>query len=243
MLTVLQMYNKLNEKCEQATKTIPPVISKKILIVDDVEVNQKLLERILSSHECVLASNGEEAVAKFKEAANTSAPFDFVLMDLEMPIMDGQIAATEIRKLPKGLTTPIFCVSSKVKNSESLEEHASAMDSFLLKPVNRKALEILMNTPIKPVFRTLLTQEITIKSNCVSSSSLVSAPQKLTLLSDSLPIPAIKSPRASYNPSYFNPSFLPDSPSLGGASSSSNTEMPLFNLSEHPVEKQAVLVC
>ncbi len=71
----------------------------KILIVDDEFINREVLKAILEPYgSCILAENGEEAVTLFKEALAADSPFELVLLDILMPIMDGQEALKKMRK-------------------------------------------------------------------------------------------------------------------------------------------------
>ena len=72
---------------------------KKILLAEDNELNSEILLEILTERgfRAVHAENGQEAVQKFKESA--PGEFDIILMDMQMPVMDGCSASKEIRKL------------------------------------------------------------------------------------------------------------------------------------------------
>jgi signal transduction histidine kinase/FixJ family two-component response regulator len=71
----------------------------KVLVVDDVKSNRKLLRRILENkgHECDEAANGQECVDMVRKAGEERIPYDSILLDYEMPGMDGPTAAKEIR--------------------------------------------------------------------------------------------------------------------------------------------------
>jgi len=71
-----------------------------ILVVDDANSNRKLLKRLLKlkGHETAEAENGQIAVNMVKDAEASGKHFDLVLMDYEMPVMIGPVAAQEIRK-------------------------------------------------------------------------------------------------------------------------------------------------
>ncbi len=73
----------------------------KVLIVEDEIVSQALLRGFLERYDafCHVAKNGIEALAAFQEALTTRDPYDLVLLDIMMPVMDGQQALREIRRI------------------------------------------------------------------------------------------------------------------------------------------------
>lgn len=102
-----------------------------ILLVEDDELNLMIARHILGkgSYEVETAGDGEEAVRKAG-----SRRFDLILMDIEMPIMDGLEALSLIRQLPGGADMPIIALTAH-NIPEKLEEFlAAGMDGYLIKP-------------------------------------------------------------------------------------------------------------
>ena len=106
------------------------------LLVEDSPTSQKLMRNLLESLGCsvTLAKNGREAVTKFVENE-----FDVVLMDVQMPIMDG-IAATQIirqHEFARGGHTPIIAVTAGMDRESCME---AGMDDYLVKPIESATL-------------------------------------------------------------------------------------------------------
>ena len=106
---------------------------KSILLVDDNKVNlmvtKKLLEK--SDLEVATAENGEAAVA-----VASNEKYDLILMDLQMPIMDGYAAAKEIRKQEHNSHTPIIALSANVMQSDIDRCYQVGMNAHLPKPLD-----------------------------------------------------------------------------------------------------------
>lgn len=112
--------------------------SAKILLVEDVPVNQELACAILrrDGHTVDTADNGQEAV----QAVQTES-YDLVLMDIQMPIMDGITAARMIRSLPgsKG-QIPIVAMTANVLPDQIREFLQAGMDAHVRKPIHQPEL-------------------------------------------------------------------------------------------------------
>ncbi|QUD85985.1 ATP-binding protein [Phenylobacterium montanum] len=106
----------------------------RILVVDDVAVNRELVSALLSPFDATLseAANGAEAV----EAASRSG-FDLILMDLQMPVMDG-LAATRAIRASSSLNadTPILAVSANVMAPQVEACRAAGMNDHVAKPID-----------------------------------------------------------------------------------------------------------
>ena len=124
-------------------KTAAPVVksSAKILAVDDNSANLKLLSVLLADHvETVeLANCGSAAI---KQAMQQS--FDLILMDIQMPDMDGVSASQKIRQTPFNKSTPIIAVTAHVFQEEKERLLAAGMDGYLTKPIDENALISLL---------------------------------------------------------------------------------------------------
>ena len=111
-----------------------------ILVAEDTPVNQILIMRLLEKmgHTRVLANNGNEAVA-----LATSQKFDLILMDVQMPEMDGLAATTAIREFEakNGGHIPIFAVTAHAMKGDNEICFRAGMDGYVTKPVRFGDLE------------------------------------------------------------------------------------------------------
>lgn len=112
---------------------------KKILIVDDLENNRKLLRHMLATiggHAVIEASNGLEAITLFKQESP-----DLILMDVNMPDMDGYQSATAIKKIAGEQYIPIIFVTALSEEASLTKSLSSGGDDFIGKPFNVAVLE------------------------------------------------------------------------------------------------------
>lgn len=106
----------------------------KILVVEDNEINLKLLQRILIKHglSCDNVTNGKDAIEAFK--AND---YDLIFMDCQIPIISGYEATKEIRKIENGQKhTPIVAMTANVLAQDKSKCYESGMDDYISKPIN-----------------------------------------------------------------------------------------------------------
>jgi signal transduction histidine kinase/CheY-like chemotaxis protein len=110
-----------------------------ILLVEDFEVNQQLVVRLLEKygHRVDIASNGKEALEAFQRDT-----FDAVLMDVQMPVMDGLEATQRIRKLgnPKQAGIPIIALTAHALRGDRERFLQAGMDDYVAKPLEAKKL-------------------------------------------------------------------------------------------------------
>ncbi|MBL4631848.1 MAG: response regulator, partial [Paraglaciecola sp.] len=118
------------DKLQRRLASLP---SAKVLAVDDMEINLRLLTTWLKNTnlQLTLAFSGADAVAQCKEHE-----FDLILMDVQMPNMDGLEATKQIRQTDLNLGTPIIAVTAHAFKEEQDKLLASGMDDYLPKPIN-----------------------------------------------------------------------------------------------------------
>jgi len=109
-----------------------------ILLAEDNIVNQKLAAKILEKrgHRVVVASNGQEAIEKLKEES-----FDLILMDVQMPEMDGLEATKAIRNSEFGIQNiPIVAMTAHAMKGDRERCLAAGMDDYVSKPIKPEEL-------------------------------------------------------------------------------------------------------
>jgi len=114
-----------------------------VLVVDDVLSNRKLLRRVLETkgHICAEAEDGRKAVEMVQAASACGKPFESVLMDYEMPHLDGPSAAKEIRRL--GIDTNIVGITGNVLPEDVSHFLRCGANEVLSKPVKYAELDSL----------------------------------------------------------------------------------------------------
>lgn len=117
-----------------------------VLVAEDNDVNRDVIRAILGALRIqpVLCKNGEEATAAYRAAGGA---FDLVLMDCEMPVMDGITATQKIREIEQqaGLSrTPIVALTAHVLQEQRQRMVDAGMDNFLSKPVRKDAVQKLL---------------------------------------------------------------------------------------------------
>jgi PAS domain S-box-containing protein len=125
----------------EASAEVAPLTPRRlrILLAEDNPINQNLAVRLLAKagHDVFLAANGREAVAALEDQS-----FDLVLMDLQMPEMDGLEATTAIRARERetGTHVPIIAMTAFAMTGDKEKCLEAGMDSYISKPVRAREL-------------------------------------------------------------------------------------------------------
>ena len=115
---------------------------KRVLLVDDNELNREIMKEVLVDHGLLVeeAGNGMDAVAAVKE--NEPGYYYFILMDIEMPVMDGYEATMKIRNFPNRIRAniPIIALTANGVSENRKAAKLAGMDDFLAKPTNSERM-------------------------------------------------------------------------------------------------------
>ena len=120
-----------------------PLSGMKFLCAEDNAINAEILEMLLEANgaSCTICSNGQEIVDAF--ASVKPGEYDMILMDVQMPVMDGLEATRRIRsgENPLGRTIPILAMTANAFLEDMQKSREAGMDEHLSKPVDIAALE------------------------------------------------------------------------------------------------------
>jgi two-component system, sensor histidine kinase and response regulator len=133
----------------------------RILLAEDNSVNQKVAVRLLEKlgYRVDVVADGHATVRAWE-----NGNFDLILMDCQMPIMDGYATAREIRKLEEGKRhIPIVALTAHAMKGDEAKCRAAGMDAYLTKPIDRIKLEACLDVLLPGTGTTGLTPVIQIE--------------------------------------------------------------------------------
>ena len=121
-----------------------------VLVAEDNEINALLMRSLLTrlGHQVVISTNGEEALESWLAARSASTPYDLVLMDIQMPGLDGIETTKRIRAneaAGAGRRTPILALTANTLVEDRYACFEAGMDGFLVKPLDREKLAEALN--------------------------------------------------------------------------------------------------
>ncbi len=130
-------YSKPISHPQKNTQALEGLVGAKILVVEDNRINQEVARDMLCQSGFIvdIAENGIEAIRSIK-----SGDYDLVLMDIQMPEMDGYEAATRIRREDKFKDLPILALTANVMPRDKEKAKAAGMNGHLGKPIRIKEL-------------------------------------------------------------------------------------------------------
>mgnify|MGYP003335873458 FL=1 len=116
------------------------------LVVEDNVVNQFVATEVLGELglQVEIAGSGREAISMVRTSA-----FDLVLMDVQMPEMDGLATTRALRSLPEGKVIPIIAMTASALEEDSERCLAAGMDAFLSKPIDEERLIEVVTTTMR----------------------------------------------------------------------------------------------
>ena len=129
----------------KAAPAAAPVRGLSVLVAEDNEINALLMRSLLTrlGHHAVITTNGEEALESWLAAKSAGTPYDLVLMDIQMPQLDGIETTKRIRSLEAGQSvrqTPILALTANTLVEDRYACFEAGMDGFLIKPLDREKL-------------------------------------------------------------------------------------------------------
>jgi two-component system cell cycle response regulator DivK len=112
-------------------------MTKRILVIEDQEDNRQILRDLLGTagFDMIEAADGQEGVA----AATKERP-DLILMDIQLPIMDGYEATRRIKAIPELKAIPIIAVTSYALSGDEAKAMAAGCDAYVTKPYSPRQL-------------------------------------------------------------------------------------------------------
>jgi two-component system cell cycle response regulator DivK len=112
-------------------------MSKKILVVEDTEDNRQILRDLLgmAGYDLVEAHDGAEGVAKAAEHKP-----DLILMDIQLPVLDGYEATRRLKADPKLNAIPVIVITSYALSGDEQKARAAGCDAYVAKPYSPRAL-------------------------------------------------------------------------------------------------------
>jgi signal transduction histidine kinase/DNA-binding NarL/FixJ family response regulator len=121
----------------KAKAVLPQLPSLKILLVEDVEINQQVVLGLLEQHQVILADNGHDAI----ETANQDT-FDIILMDMHLPGISGLDISAKIRESDKccNYKTPIIALTASVRPDDIQDYFNAGLQDVVAKPVKQQLL-------------------------------------------------------------------------------------------------------
>ncbi|MBF0125827.1 MAG: response regulator [Magnetococcales bacterium] len=165
----------------------------RILLAEDIEMNQILFQGFIrhTPHQLVVVNDGLEAIARVREE-----PFDVVVMDVQMPVMDGYTATRKIRQWERETHRPplsIVALSAHTLEEEAGRSQEAGCDAYLPKPIGKKAVLTVLqqfanqrfSAPPARGLRLLLAEDIE-ENQVLFEAYFKKTPHRLVMVNDGM---------------------------------------------------------
>ncbi|AZQ65333.1 PAS domain-containing sensor histidine kinase [Flammeovirga pectinis] len=129
-------------KYKKAVEFPENVVGAKILLVEDNEINQMIASEILAKYGVYIdiAENGQKGVDAVINAYESGEPYEGVLMDIQMPVMDGYLATTVLRDDERFAELPIIAMTANVMSQDRDRARTAGMTDHIAKPIENSHL-------------------------------------------------------------------------------------------------------
>ena len=146
----------VDRKKEDKAEDLKAIYGARVLLVEDNEINQQVAKEILESAglDVSLAENGQEGVSAVKENY-----YDAVLMDIQMPVMNGYEATREIRKDERYKDLPIIAMTAHAMAGDEDKSLQSGMNGHITKPIDPDQMFATLQKWIQPSEKRAITQK------------------------------------------------------------------------------------
>jgi two-component system, sensor histidine kinase and response regulator len=151
MDTVVRVFSRLPAPPVQASAAADgpdqALAGRRLLVVEDNEINQLVAREVLEDAGCVvvMANNGLEALERLRQQS-----FNAVLMDVQMPVMDGYTATRAIRANPQWADLPVIAMTANALESDRSDALAAGMNDHVSKPLDIDNLFVVLRTWLGP---------------------------------------------------------------------------------------------
>jgi PAS domain S-box-containing protein len=164
------------QKHEQEAEALNHIRGAHVLLVEDNEINQQVAREILEGAglNVALATDGQEAVNAVKENN-----YDVVLMDVQMPVMDGYTATREIRKDERFKELPIIAMTAHAMAGDEAKSLESGMNGHVAKPIDPDQLFSTLQKWIKPSEKRVQVQKPEVPLESLESDQTESDEEQL----------------------------------------------------------------
>ncbi len=122
------------------TATQNALFNKRILVVDDAKDNRVLMQHFLKKSQAIVefAQDGQKAIDAVNKANTDNTPYDIILMDMQMPVLDGYNATIQLRK--QGVTTSILAVTAHALEGDREHCLSAGCNEYMSKPISKANL-------------------------------------------------------------------------------------------------------